>query len=119
MFSAYSKIVGLFSSRRIISFIPRIALIGVRISWLIFERKLLLALFAASAANAASLNLALESFKSLVTAFKKLAKRLESGGVGSCTVSSNCGFKISGHLQASPSLNATETNAVASCPPRP
>ena len=49
IFSAYSRVKGSFVSRRIISSMPSTAFIGVRISWLMFERNWDFAIFAASA----------------------------------------------------------------------
>ena len=45
MFSEYSRMLSLEFSRRISSFIPMIALMGVRISWDIFARNVDLARF--------------------------------------------------------------------------
>ena len=53
----YSKVLSSPEVRRIISFIPIMAFIGVRISWDISARKLLLALLAASAAVFSSLSI--------------------------------------------------------------
>ena len=55
--SAYSRIFGSFVSWRIISFMPRTALIGVRISWDICAKNWLLALSARIALSAASFSL--------------------------------------------------------------
>ena len=67
MLKQFSCTVSLMScSRRISSVIPTIAFIGVRISWLIFARKLLLELFAASASSIASASVVLRSERYLV-----------------------------------------------------
>ena len=50
-FSAYSSVEGSFDSRKIISSIPSIALIGVLISWLIFDKNSLFVLLACNAIN--------------------------------------------------------------------
>ena len=79
IFSAYSRMVSFSDSRRIISFIPKIALMGVRISWLIFERNCDLDLLAALAAMTASFNASFFDLSSSVVTSKKAARRFASG----------------------------------------
>ena len=71
IFAAYSLIFPSLHSRNTISFIPMIALMGVRISWDMFARKSLFAWFACSArvfaARSSSLSLTFSSVLSRYT----------------------------------------------------
>ena len=67
IFSEYSRITELSVSRCIISFMPSIAVMGVRISWLMFERKALFAVFACSACLRAEVRFLVLSFSSAIS----------------------------------------------------
>jgi len=56
MLSEYCRTSSFSLSRRIISFMPRMPVMGVRISWLILERNADFARLASSAVSSASLN---------------------------------------------------------------